>query len=133
MRRILLGSAIAVHSLLAGCASIPMTSGRYLQVRHAVSDSVVLQLVLPTKEGCATALRSMAFANEQTRQAQPYTSCREPSASGEMRAIATLRDKTGNYIFEVETIVLSICQAYVSEALKISKDAIDVVSDCKTK
>ena len=75
----------------------------------------------------------MAFGNEQTREALSRTSCREPSASREMRVIATLRDKTGNYTFDVEAIVLSVCETYVSAVLKTSKDAIDVVSDCKAK
>jgi hypothetical protein len=133
MQRSLIGVAISVIGMLSGCGSLTTTSGRYLQSRHMVSDSVVLQLTYPTKDGCAAVWRSMAFGNDQARQAQPLTSCRESSASAEMQAIATLRDKTGNYTFDAETRVLSVCTAFVAELLKTSKDTIEIVSDCKAK
>lgn len=113
--------------------SNPTSSGRYLQLRHVVSESVIVQFTLPTKNGCAAVLRSMAFGNDQTRQSQSHSSCRESSASAELRAIATMRDKIGNYTYDLETTVLLLCTTMASELLKTSKDMIEVVSDCKAK
>ena len=47
-----------------------------------------------------------------------------------MRARATLHDKTGNYLFDVETSVPSICQSLVSDVVRDSMDAVEVVAGC---
>ena len=133
MRRVWLGVAFAIILVLDGCGTFNVTSGKYLQSRHVVSDEVIVQLTYPTKDGCAAAQRSMAYGTTEARQAQPYTSCRDSTASAEMHAIAFVRDKVGNYTFVIETRVLSLCSQMLAELLKVPADSFEVISDCKAR
>ena len=127
------GSLIATLGLLAACASVVGPSGRFLQVRHPVSDAVVAQITYPTKEGCSAVLKAMAFGNNQARQAQSLMSCRDSPESVEMRAIATMRDKLGSFTFDIETKTEAICKAFIVELYDSNKETYDIVSTCKVK
>jgi hypothetical protein len=105
--------------------------GRFWQVRHPMSGIVVMQFSFPDAERCASLIRNMSFRTEATaKQTASVSSCRSESASRNMRARATLRDKTGNYLFDVETSVPSICKSLVNDVVRDSKGAVEVVAGC---
>ena len=128
MKRIL--SVIPIIMMLVPCSSF--ADGRFLQVRHPMSGDIVVQFSFPNAEGCASLLRSLSSRAEVTaKQTATVSSCRGESASREMRARATLHDKTGNYLFNVETSVPSICRSLVNDVVRDSRDAVELVADCK--
>ena len=118
---------------LAACSSVPTTAGRFLQAMHPTAGVLVLQLTLPTPEQCAMALKSMATGNDNARAVRPTTSCQPSSLSQQLPFIATMRDKTGDYTFDVEVTQQIVCDIYVSEVLKAGNGATELVAPCRKK
>ena len=75
----------------------------------------------------------MAFGNEQAKQAQSLTSCREQSVSSELSSIATMRDKAGSFTFDVEAKTEAICMAFVYNLYGTNKEMFDIVAMCRPK
>jgi len=121
---------IPVMMMMGSCSAF--ADGRFLQVRHPMRGDVVVQFSFPNAEGCASLLHRMSLRAEATaKQTTSVSSCRSESASRDMRARATLRDtKTGNYLFDVETSVPSICKDLVNDVVRDSKGAVEVAAGC---
>lgn len=96
-----------------------------------MSGVLIAQLTFPTSEACAFLLKGM-FAAEKTRDAAKLGACTDLSASKELHTRATLRDNAYLYVFDIETLVPSVCTTMVNDILKESpQNTMEVVSQCK--
>ncbi len=118
---------------LASCTTTPTASGLYLQVRHPLNGVPVLQITLPTEEGCGFLLRSM-LKNEKTKDAGSLSRCVDSSISQELPTKAILFDKTYRYSLYVETVAPTVCEQMVRDILKGSPpDSVAVNVPCSLK
>lgn len=127
-------AAGVVLALLASCANGPFSSGRYLQIRHAVSDRVMAQITWPTATACAN-VRTALQTSSDARQRMMFnaTSCSETSMASNLPYRVAMRDKPGDYLFDMDTIDLDTCTLMVYQFMSASARAIAQVDHCKAK
>ena len=127
--------ATGLCTLIAGCVYVPAASGRYLQIRTQKASPVSTQFSLRTQEDCAKFLTIIANAfavlgNTTARQIFEIASCTDVSASADLRATTTLRDKNGVLVYVVEMIGVEQCRELVRTA---QKSDTETFSECKAQ
>lgn len=111
----------------------PLPAGRYMQVRHPVYGTVLIQLSFPDGEGCASVTSSLMAADAKSGPARAATTCHVDSASAQLRAAATLRDRTALSVYPLEATTTALCQAFAADMVASSRGAMQIVADCKDK
>ena len=115
---------LLIIAALSGCAGLT-PQGRYMQV--VVADVVGLQFTLPSQAVCATAV-------SQSGPAAPMMRCSPVSASQNLPARATLRDKAFGYTYDIEATTQDMCErAVISLTTSPNVGSTELVAACKTK
>ncbi|MBS0448300.1 MAG: hypothetical protein JSR59_20425 [Proteobacteria bacterium] len=117
--------------MVSACASAP--TGRYLQFRSPMTNVVVAELAFPSAEGCAFVLRGMGAGDDKARMIATIGACSPTSAFGSLGAHATLRDTTGGYLFDLETLDLARCETALAAFLRDTVGTFEKASGCRNR
>jgi hypothetical protein len=120
--------------LLCSCAQVPTQGpddGRYYQWVHPISGAVAFQMAMPNAQGCSFLLKT-AIANPKAAAFSNTLRCSLVSASKQLDAIGTIRNKTYNFVVDVEAISVDECQVFIDSVIR-SAPIIEQVAPCKAK
>lgn len=134
MRCLNTGALATVLACAAACVmppgSAPSATGRYLQMKHPASDSVIIQMTVPNPDTCALMLKAVPPNDVLLR----LMSCRSDSAAAMLPMRATLRNIPYNFLVDVDAVSPEECRATVDAMMKSDgAPNLQVVAPCVRK
>ena len=122
MKKLLI--SILIVFLLTSCAT---PTGKYMQMRHPISNEIVAQITLPSASACETMID---LSGDKIAH---MFSCSPTSWEAGLMFRTTLKNVDFNYVIDLDTIGRGACEQMVDRIIKYSGENYEIVSECSLK